>query len=151
MLEARYEGALEELFLLSQSIELLVRVIEAGSRARSGAGVFAPSKADREKLVAARQYVDSRLTDPPALHELARHVGLNEYKLKRGFKDLFGQTVFGYLSAERLELARKMLLDTDKTAAEVAALLGYATPQHFHAVFKKRFGPAPNSMRKNPK
>src|SRR5205814_5746398 len=53
MLEARYEGALEELYLLSQSIELLVRVLEGGSRVSSGAGKFTPSKVDRDKLVAA--------------------------------------------------------------------------------------------------
>jgi AraC-like DNA-binding protein len=79
-----------------------------------------------------------------------RRVGLNEYKLKRGFRELFGTTVFAYLSEQRLALAKRMLLDTDKTAAEIAFELGYATPQHFSAAFKKRFGVSPKSMRKNP-
>jgi AraC-like DNA-binding protein len=150
MLESRYEGTLEELYLLSQSIELLVRVIGAGARSDAIVRGFVPTKRDREKLVAARDFVNSHLTDPPVLGELARQVGLNEYKLKRGFKELFGTTVFAYLTAERLELARRMLLDTDKSAAEIAAELGYATPQHFHAAFKKRFAVSPNSVRKNP-
>jgi len=69
---------------------------------------------------------------------------------KRGFKEMFGVTVYGYLTEQRLETARRALLDTDKTAAEVAFELGYATPQHFHNAFKKRFGVTPNSVRKAP-
>jgi len=108
------------------------------------------SATDRERLVAARDLINTRLTNPPSLSEVAKHVGLNEYKLKRGFKEMFGVTVYGYLTEQRLETARRALLDTDKTAAEVAFELGYATPQHFHNAFKKRFGVTPNSVRKAP-
>lgn len=150
MLEPRYDGALAELYLLSQGLELLVRALEfAGARAASsgGAAALPLTKRDRDKLIAAREFVDARLQDPPSLAGVARRIGLNEYKLKRGFKQLFGATLFGYLTAQRLELARRMLLDTDKTAAEVGFELGYATPQHFSQAFKKRFGIAPGALR----
>src|SRR3569623_1290908 len=68
----------------------------------------------------------------------------------RSFEEMFGATVYVYLTEQRLETARRALLDTDKTAAEVAFELGYATPQHFHSAFKKRFGVTPNSVRKAP-
>jgi AraC family transcriptional activator of pyochelin receptor len=149
MLGSRHDGALEKLFLFSQSIELLVQLL-ARIPGKEGPSRFVATKAERDKLFAAREFVDKKLTDPPALRDVARAVGLNEYKLKRGFRELFGTTVFSYLSRERLELAKRMLLDTDQTAREVAFALGYATPQHFSAAFKKRFGVSPKSMRKNP-
>jgi AraC-type DNA-binding domain-containing proteins len=58
--------------------------------------------------------------------------------------------VFGYLSDQRLHLAKQYLRDTQKTAAEIALDLGYATPQHFNNAFKKRFGCTPHSIRNNP-
>jgi AraC family transcriptional regulator, transcriptional activator of the genes for pyochelin and ferripyochelin receptors len=75
-------------------------------------------------------------------------VGLNEYKLKRGFKEMFNTTVFGYLTEQRLQLAHQFLRDTQKTAAEISSDLGYATPQHFNNAFKKKFGVTPYSVRK---
>jgi AraC family transcriptional activator of pyochelin receptor len=143
-----YTGVTGELFVLSKSIELLVQAIEAHKAPALDA--YVKSASDRERIVAARDLINTRLTNPPSLSEVAKHIGLNEYKLKRGFKEMFGRTVFGYLTEQRLEIAHRALVETDKTAAEVAFELGYATPQHFHSAFKKYFGVTPNSVRKAP-
>lgn len=148
IIDADFDGKLLELFVLSKSIELLTLSIDASLA--GPAGQYIRTTSDRERIVAAREVVNDRLRDPPTLSEVARLVGLNEFKLKRGFKEVFGTTVFAYLTEQRLELAKRYLLDTDRTAAEVAFELGYATPQHFSAAFKKRFGVTPNSMRKAP-
>ncbi len=111
---------------------------------------FIKTPADKEKIIAVRDLINQRLDDPPNLSEIARSVGLNEYKLKRGFKEIFNTTVFGYLTEQRLLLAQQYLKDTQKTAAEISFELGYSTPQHFNNVFKKRFGLTPDSIRKNP-
>jgi len=145
-----YKGDLQQLFLLSKSIELLVLCAESCSRAAKDKPTYIRDPADKEKLLAVRDLINERLDCPPNLSEIARTVGLNEYKLKRGFKELFQTTVFGYLAEQRLLLARQYLLDTRKTAAEIAAELGFATPQHFNNVFKKRFGAPPDKIRKNP-
>jgi AraC family transcriptional regulator, transcriptional activator of the genes for pyochelin and ferripyochelin receptors len=147
IMECRYVGGLEESFLLSKSLDLLVLSVET---ARPTPGQYLKTEADRDRIVAARDRVNERLTDPPTLTELAKLVGINEYKLKRGFKEMFGTTTFAYLTAQRLDLAKQYLLDTDRSATEIASDLGYATPQHFHSAFKKRFGVTPNSMRKAP-
>jgi AraC-like DNA-binding protein len=149
IVDCQYAGRLLDLFVLSKAIELLTLSIDAALDGR-GAAQYPKTSADRDRIVEARDRVNERLTDPPSLAELARLVGLNEFKLKRGFKEMFGTTVFAYLTAERLELAKRALLDTEKTAAEIAFELGYATPQHFSAAFKKHFGVTPNSMRKTP-
>ena len=149
----RYTGDLQRLFLLSKSIELLVCCAESCERAEQAGKTqpqFLKSPADKEKILAARDLVNARIDTPPSLSEIARAIGLNEYKLKRGFKETFNTTVFGYLTAQRLQLARRYLLDTQKTAAEIAFELGYSTPQHFNNAFKKHFGHTPQSVRKNP-
>jgi AraC family transcriptional activator of pyochelin receptor len=149
----RYTGDLQRLFLLSKSIELLVCCAESCEQAEQAASAqprFLKTNTDKEKILAARDLVNARIDSPPSLSEIARTIGLNEYKLKRGFKETFSTTVFGYLTAQRLQLARRHLLDTQKTAAEIAFELGYSTPQHFNNAFKKHFGHTPDSVRKNP-
>ncbi|HTR27828.1 MAG TPA: AraC family transcriptional regulator [Puia sp.] len=145
----RYQGDLQRLFLLSKSIELLVCCAESCEQAATTSAQtrFLKSTTDKEKILAARDYVNARIDSPPSLCEIARAVGLNEYKLKRGFKETFRTTVFGYLTGQRLGLARRYLLDTQKTAAEIAFELGYSTPQHFNNAFKKHFGHTPDSIR----
>lgn len=153
ILDHPYRGDLQQLFLLSKSIELLVLCAESCSVAATSAQdrtAFIKTPADKERIVAVRDLINQRLDRPPNLSEIARAIGLNEYKLKRGFKEMFRTTVFGYLTEQRLLLARQTLLDTRKTAAEISYELGYSTPQHFNNAFKKRFGETPQSVRKNP-
>ena len=150
IVENPYKGDLQQLFLLSKSIELLVLCAESCDQAMQQKPEFIKNPGDKEKLNAVRELINQRLDSPPNLSEIARTVGLNEYKLKRGFKEIYRTTVFGYLSEQRLLLARQYLRDTQKTAAEIAAELGYATPQHFNNAFKKRFGNPPDLDRKNP-
>jgi AraC-like DNA-binding protein len=150
VIHCKYSGDLKKLFLLSKSIELLVLSAEACREASQREEQFIKNKTDKEKIIAVRDLINNRLHSPPNLSEIAKAVGLNEYKLKRGFKEMFRTTVFGYLTEKRLDLAQQYLLDTDKTAAEISQDLGYATPQHFNNAFKKHFGYTPYSVRKNP-
>jgi AraC family transcriptional regulator, transcriptional activator of the genes for pyochelin and ferripyochelin receptors len=143
----RYSGDLQNLFLLSKSIEILVLCAEACLLATDKRETYVKTAADKERIIAARDFVNQRVTCPPSLTEIAAAVGLNEYKLKRGFKETFQTTVFGYLTAQRLLLAKRYLLDTDKTAAEIAYDLGYATPQHFNNAFRQHFGHTPDTIR----
>lgn len=150
VIHCNYTGDLKKLFLLSKSIELLVLSAEACNAASIKKDLFIKNKTDKEKLIAVRDLINERVDNPPSLSEIARMVGLNEYKLKRGFKETFNNTVFGYLTEQRLMLAQQYLRHTNKSAAEIAVELGYATPQHFNNAFKKKFGVTPFSVRNNP-
>ncbi|HVU99619.1 MAG TPA: AraC family transcriptional regulator [Puia sp.] len=145
-----YKGDLEPIFLLSKSVELLVLCAESCRRTAEKKQAFLTSPADKEKILAVRDLINEKLESPPNLTTISRTVGLNEYKLKRGFRQVFNNTVFGYLSEQRLLLARQYLLDTRRTAADIGYQLGYSTPQHFNNAFKKRFGSTPDAVRKNP-
>jgi len=145
-----YKGDLEPIFLLSKSVELLVLCAESCRLTTEKKEAFLTSPADKEKILAVRDLINEKLECPPNLSTISRTVGLNEYKLKRGFRQVFNNTVFGYLSEQRLLLARQYLLDTRRTAADIGYQLGYSTPQHFNNAFKKRFGSTPDAVRKNP-
>ena len=148
VIHSRYTGDLQKLFLLSKSIELLVLSAEACNKAATQRETIIKSKTDKEKIIAVRDLINARVTSPPNLSEIAKNVGLNEYKLKRGFKETFNTTIFSYLTEQRLNLAHQYLLNSDKTAAEISVELGYATPQHFNNAFKKKFGITPVLVRK---
>lgn len=102
---------------------------------------------DRDKIFYARDILLSRLGDPPTLSALAVECQFNEFGLKKGFKQLFGTTVFGFVLQERMKNARYALYSGEKTISEIAYDLGYAHPQHFHRVFKKCFGVTPKEMK----
>ena len=95
------------------------------------------------KLKQAKEHILKHMDTPPSLRELSRLVGLNEYQLKAGFKEIYGNTVYGFLLEHRLAYAR-VLLDSKKyQVAQVAYQIGYTNPSHFIAAFKKKFGVTP--------
>ncbi|WP_157097928.1 helix-turn-helix domain-containing protein [Niabella ginsenosidivorans] len=145
-----YTNGLQQLFLLSKSIELLVLSTEAILSPQESKSSVIKNNTEKEKIIAARDIINEHLKAPLTLSQLAKMTGLNEYKLKHGFKETFKSTVFNYLNEQRLLLARDYLRDTQKSVAEIAYDMGYSTPQYFNNAFKRKFGRTPKSVRKNP-
>lgn len=95
------------------------------------------------KIKHAKEHLLTHEDHPPTIKELAKLAGLNEYQLKAGFKEIYGNTVYGYLLDHKMDHAR-MLLDSGKfQVAQVAYQVGYTNPSHFIAAFKKKFGLTP--------
>jgi AraC-like DNA-binding protein len=103
------------------------------------------------KIKNAKEYVLKHMEAPPGLKELAKIAGLNEYQLKVGFKEIYGNTVFGYLANHKLDHSRVLLDSARFQVNEVAYQIGYTNPSHFIAAFKKKFGITPKKylMRKH--
>lgn len=150
IIQNRLEGGLQKLFLLSKSIELLVLQAQQLGFADENSPKIIKTKTDQEKIIEARHIITTRYQAPPTLSGLAKEIGMNECKLKQGFKETFETTVFGYLTQLRMTLAMQSLRDTDKTIKEIAYELGYSSPQHFSHAFKKQFGKTPNFVRQTP-
>jgi AraC family transcriptional regulator, transcriptional activator of the genes for pyochelin and ferripyochelin receptors len=96
-----------------------------------------------------RQLVDKSFDRHITISTIATQIGMNEFKLKAGFKQVFGISMFDYLVKTRMKAARELLLETDKPIKEIASLTGYATKQSFLNAFKKHFHDTPGSFRKN--
>jgi AraC family transcriptional regulator, transcriptional activator of the genes for pyochelin and ferripyochelin receptors len=99
--------------------------------------------ADRERLERARQILGDRFDNPPSLSNLAQEIGLNECALKRGFRQLFGTTVFGYLYQKRMEYAKQLLQQRELNVSQVAKKVGYSSQSRFATAFRKKFGVNP--------
>ena len=95
------------------------------------------------KIHLAKKIILERMTNPPSLAALSAEIGLNTKKLKEGFKQLYGQSVFAYLLDHKMEEARRMLDSQQYNVNEVGLKLGYSTSSHFIAAFKKKFGTTP--------
>ena len=105
-------------------------------------------KADLGKIYQARDIILRNLSSPHSLTELSRQVCLNEFKLKKYFRQVFGLSVFAFVQEERLKQAKQLIFEGEKNISAIAYELGYAYPQHFQRVFKQRFGVTPGSLLK---
>ncbi len=95
------------------------------------------------KIKKAKEIVIANMAEPPGLQELANQVGLNLKKLKMGFKQIYGDTVYGFLFDYKMEYARKLLDSGSYNVNEVGLKIGYSTGSHFIAAFKKKFATTP--------
>ena len=83
------------------------------------------------------------MAEPPSLQDLADQVGLTLKKLKLGFKQIYGDSVYGFLIDYKLEYARQLLDSGTYNVNEVGLKIGYSTASHFISAFKKKFGITP--------
>lgn len=97
----------------------------------------------RTQIKEAKAILVERMTQAPSIAELAREVGISEYKLKSGFKEMYGNTVGGFLLDYKMNSAKSMLDARDLQVSEVAYALGYGNPSHFITAFKKKYGITP--------
>lgn len=95
------------------------------------------------KIKKAKDIILSRMAEPPSLQELADEINLSLKKLKEGFKQIYGDTVYSFLFSHKMDYARKLLESNEHNVNEVGLKVGYSTSSHFIAAFKKKFGTTP--------
>ena len=109
-------------------------------------GEYCPFLVDEQnvlKIRKAKEIIISRMAEPPSLQELSAEIGLNLKKLKEGFKQIYGDTVYSFLFDYKMEHSRKLLESNQFNVNEVGLQVGYSTASHFIAAFKKKFGTTP--------
>jgi AraC-like DNA-binding protein len=95
------------------------------------------------KIKKAKEIMILNMAEPPSLQDLATQIGLSEKKLKMGFKQIYGDTVYGFLFDYKMNLARKYLDSGSYNVNETGLKIGYSTGSHFITAFKKKFGTTP--------
>ncbi|UPT67491.1 MAG: AraC family transcriptional regulator [Sphingobacteriales bacterium JAD_PAG50586_3] len=131
------DPALQQMYLYTRVVDLLRLQQQSYIKATAAKPAHVKTEYDKERIVYARDYLLTHMDAPPTLPQLAAIAGINEFKLKRGFRELFNHSVFGYLTDVRLEMARTALRQKQKTVTQIAFELGYASLQHFSMAFKK--------------
>lgn len=146
--ENELTGILKKAYIESKTIELLLLIIKQQEDNSCDYSLPFLSKEDVEKLYYAREIISDNIENPYSIRELARITGLNEFKLKKGFREKFNTTVFNYLFEIRMNHGKSIILDEDKSIGEVALIVGYKNPAHFTTAFRRYFGFSPSELRK---
>lgn len=137
---------LKRMFLQSKCIELLSLQAQAYESLSGKVARACKTNYDKEQIHFVRDYLVDHAACPPSLTELAKIAGLNEFKLKKGFKEIFNTSVFGYLNDFKLNEARNELL-SGIPIKNISHQLGYSSVQHFTKAFKKKFGVSPGAAK----
>ena len=140
------EGAYKKMFLESRVIELLLLQLE--QLGENDAFKTSLKKSDIDKIYAVRDFILNNLDAASSLVDLAHKAGTNEFTLKKGFKEVFGTTVFGFWNDAKMKQAMQLLTDHNMNVGEVADAIGYKNQRHFSAAFKRKYGMLPSLLKK---
>ena len=148
ILDCPYAGGLRNLYLESRVMELLTLQVYDYIRSETSdhprTRPLAPD--DVERVRYARDILVRDLENPPSLPELAAQAGINEKKLKLGFRQVYDTSVFGYFREHRLHKARELLRQGRCNVTEAAYAVGFQSLSHFSRAFRERFGILPKDF-----
>jgi AraC-like DNA-binding protein len=139
-----YSGELRNLYLESKVFELITLFFlqfETNSNKKNYL-----RKAEKEKIVEAQLILKEKMDSPPSITKLSKLVGINEYKLRLGFKELSNNTVYGFLKQQRMLKAKALIENNELNVSEAGIAVGYSNLSHFAEAFKKEFGINPGSL-----
>ncbi len=135
--------SIQKLYTKGKIYELIALYFNKTSDADLEQCPFLADEDNVRKIKHAKDIILERMAEPPTLHELSDEIGLSLKKLKEGFKQIYGDSVYGYLLDHKMDLARKLLESGKYNVNEIALKLGYSTASHFIASFKKKYGTTP--------
>lgn len=140
-------GSLKRLFLEAKITELLMLQLEQWQKLQEQPRPTMLRGDDARRIAEARAILENNFVNPPNIQELARLVYLNEHKLKQGFKACCNHTVHGYVVWLRMEKAKQLLRQSQRSIGDVAFEVGYKNAAHFTAAFKKHYGFLPSEVK----
>ena len=146
LLDHSHTDSLENIYINAQTQMLLLYSLECmlGERdVESFQCKFLANESDREKITRSREILLEHIGEPLTIKELSRKVAINECYLKKGFKEMFGTTIFDFYQSQRMEHARYLLYEKGLSVTDVSVMLGYSSISHFSTAFKKHTGLKP--------
>ena len=145
LLNNSYTGALENIFFNSKIHELLLSSLDYLIDEKYDLLVckFLRDEHSLQAVYKSRDILLENIGNPLTIKELSRKVAINECYLKKGFKEVFGTTIFDFYQQQRMEHAKYLLYEKGLSVTDVSSLLGYSSISHFSAAFKKHTGLKP--------
>ncbi len=142
-----YTGILKKIYLENKVSELLMMQLFQRDNFTQLKTETKISQREMEKLFYVKELIEKNMKHPYTIIQLAELAGMNDCKLKRSFKQVFGHTLFGYLTDLRLSKAKLLLSGSEHNISDVSYMIGYKHSQHFTTAFKKRFGILPKDLK----
>lgn len=133
--------------VLSAMMKLLLSLISREMSAEEG-----KAESEAKRLCAqVKEYINTAYPGEIDNGTIAQRFGYHPYYLNTLFKKTTGVTLHESITERRLEMAREMLLTTDKSIAEIGRLCGFVGPSYFSECFKQRTGLTPSEYRQRAK
>jgi len=150
LLNHGYGGATENIYTNAKVHELLLYSVECliDEKEEVFACKFLSEESGRDRIYQAREILLENIGSPITIKALSRKVAMNECYLKKGFKEIFGTTIFDFYQQQRMEHAKYLLYEKSLSVTDVSDLLGYSSISHFSAAFKKHTGLKPCELLK---
>lgn len=149
LLACELEGSIRRLYSEAKAFELLTLTIQALIESEEGLERFDAglTEKDMERLHAARAFLEENFLETITIAHLAEAVNMNQARLMRSFKIVFGSTIFGFAQQLRMERAKKLLETTSLSLTQIALEVGYEYASNFTTAFRRHFGITPKSAR----
>ncbi len=151
ILTCNLTGTFRNMFLESKALALLLCFSKcyAALHTACDACKFLSRSVEKEKLFKARSIILENLNNPPTIPELSLQTGINQCYLKKGFKELFGTTVYDFVQEQRMQKAKLLLITTGHSVAQVAHDVGFSSCGNFSQAFKRITGVFPSELHRN--
>ncbi|MBZ4188769.1 helix-turn-helix domain-containing protein [Niabella beijingensis] len=141
-----YNGTLENIYVNAQLQMLLLLTMDSMADDKELEVIsckFLSNEADKDKVEKAREILIKHIGEPITIKELSRKVAMNECYLKKGFKEMYGSTIFDFYQNQRMEHAKYLLYEKGLSVTDVSMMLGYSSISHFSTAFKRLTGLKP--------
>lgn len=135
--------------LESVAVKLLVECMEVTERLTPVCGTCAfLEKADSgDKIQEAMNFIQNNFRETITIPQIAKEVGINQCYLKKGFKEMYGKTIYSMVQTLRMEMAHEFLKNSSLNILDIALEVGYTNAASFSTAFKQFYGYSPQQLR----
>jgi AraC-like DNA-binding protein len=132
-----------ELFFLRIKAEELICRLLMELEKRDEKHLYALNTHDIQTIYKIKEQILEHLETPPVINELAVCANMSPSKLKRLFKQIFGNSIFSYYQEFRMKEAARLLKEEKLSVSDVGYTLGFTNLSHFSRVFEEHIGMKP--------
>lgn len=151
IITCKLQGAFRNMFLESKALALLLCFQKCNTIQQHDCTSckFLTKPVEKEKIYKAKEILLNRLNNTPTIPELAMQIGINQCYLKKGFKEIFGTTVYDFVQEQRMLKAQLLLSTTNFSVSQIADTIGFSSISNFSSAFKKHTGVFPSELQRN--
>jgi AraC family transcriptional activator of pyochelin receptor len=143
MINYNLHPTIKKLYIKGKVYELISLYFNKSTDADLEQCPFLVNEDNVKRIRRAKELIIANMAEPPSLNELAQEVGLSLKRLKEGFKQIYGDSVYSFLFDYKMEYARRLLDSGQYNVNEIGLRIGYSTSSHFIAAFRKKYGTTP--------
>lgn len=152
IINCNFNDAFKNMFFESKALSLLLCFQKSNAQIQDGCTSckFLTNQVEKDKIQKAKEIILTRLHNPPTIPELSLQIGINQCYLKKGFKEIFGSTIYDFVQEQRMSKAKMLLTTSQLSVSQVADKIGFSSTGNFSNAFKKFTGIYPSVVCHSP-